>query len=179
MPSPNQALEKLASLLVGSGATAVISKSALPTSAIYDVDYRTAVIGLIFEAFSSSSGKAGNRKISAARLKMLQFAVMRPAMIRVLAEWSKEDAQSPLALRHSIRMRHAFVADTAHDDMVKLLIVCGIFERNSGQIFSGSKMVKLVNIVAEIKQRELFTEERNRITELSTIKITNAMLEGW
>jgi hypothetical protein len=179
MSSHNQALEKLASLLQGSHATAVISKSVLPPSAIYDVDYRTAVIALIFEKFSSPSGNSGQRRISAARFKLLQFAAMRPAMIGVLTEWSKEVAQSPLALRHSIRMRHAFVGDTAHDDMIKLLVVCGIFQRQGGQILGGNKIEKLTNLVTEITQRGLFAEERNAISELSSIKITNAMLEGW
>jgi hypothetical protein len=137
------------------------------------------VIGLIFEEFSKPSGNAGQRRMSAARLKLLQFATMRPAMISVLLEWSKEDAQSPLALRYSIRMRHAFVSDTAHDDMMQLLIVCGVFERQGSQILAGAKTEKLANIISEIKEKNLFARERSAVAELSAIKITNAMLEGW
>lgn len=179
MPKDSQALERLAALLDSSGAKAVISKSALPPSAIYDVEYRTAVIGLVFEEFSSPIGDLRQRRISAARLKLLQFATMRPAMIQVISEWSKEDKQSPLALKYSVRMRHAFVSDTAHDDMIKLLISCGIFERQGGQILMGSKMDRLTRIVAEIKGKDLFANERAAVAELATIKVTNDMLEGW
>jgi hypothetical protein len=179
MPNHSQALEKLATLLQTSGAKAVISTSAVPRSTIYDVDYRTAVIGLVFAAFSSPVSITASRRMSAARLKLLQFATIRPAIIRVLEEWSKEDAQSPLALTYSVRMRHAFISDTAHDDMTELLISCGIFERDGGQIQSGSKIDKLDKIVKEIKDKGLFAIEQDALEKLSEIRITNAMLEGW
>jgi hypothetical protein len=179
MTKDSQGLEKLSGLLEKSGAKAVISTSDVPRSAIYDVDYRTSVIGLVFEAFSSPVGNSGRRRISAARLKLLQFATIRPVIIHVLEDWSKEDAQSPLALTYSLRMRHAFVSDTAHDDMIKLLISCGIFEREGGQILSAGNTQKLDQIVKEIKDTGLFAAEQNAVGKLSAIKITNAMLEGW
>ncbi len=179
MPKDNQTLEKLASLLRGSGARAVVTASRLPGSAIYDIDYRTAVVGLVFEQFSNPVGVSGQRRMSAARLKLLQFATIRPGMIRVIAEWSKEKSQSPLALRYSVRMRHAFLSDTAHDDMIKLLIACGIFERDGAQLASGSKMQNLSKIVGTIRQNDLFADERAAIAALAEIKVTNDMLEGW
>lgn len=179
MLKDSQALEKLAGLLDKSGAKAIISSSSLPGSTIYDVDYRTAVIGLVFFAFSNSAANSGTRRISAARLKLLQFATIRPAIIRVLEDWSSEDAQSPLALTYSLRMRHAFVSDTAHDDMIRLLISCGIFEREGPQIFSGTQIEKLNEIVKEIKDDGLFAVEQDAVAQLIEIKITNAMLEGW
>src|SRR5207244_1969831 len=135
-----------------------------------------AVIGLAFEQFSTPSGVSGRRRISAARLKLLQFATIRPGMIRVIAEWGREKSQSPLALGYSVRMRHAFLSDTAHDDTIKLLIACGIFERNGSQLISGSKMQSLSEIVERIRQNELFTDERAAIAALAEMKITNDML---
>jgi len=179
MPKDNQTLENLAALLQRSGARAIIAASGLPSPAIYDFDYRTAIIGLAFQRFSNPVGVSGHRRMSAARLKLLQFATMRPGMIRVIAEWSKEKSQTPLASRYSVRMRHAFLSDTAHDDMMKLLIACGIFERDGAQLVSGSKMQSLSKIVETIQQNELFTDERAAIAALSEIKVTNDMLEGW
>ena len=179
MPKDSQALDKLAALLQGSGARAVIAESGLPPSAIYDIDYRTAVIGLVFERFSNPVGVSGHRRMSAARLQLLQFAATRPAMIRVIAEWSKEKSQSPLALQYSVRMRHAFLSDTAHDDMMKLLMACGIFERDGAQLVSGSKFENLSKLIEAIKENNLFSDEREAVAALAEIKVTKDMLEGW
>jgi hypothetical protein len=49
MSSPTEPIEKLASLLEGSEARPIVVPSRLAPSAIYDLDYRAAVVALVFE----------------------------------------------------------------------------------------------------------------------------------
>src|SRR4051794_38742508 len=102
MSQPSQAIEKLSVLLQGSGANPVLVPSRLAPSAIYDLDYRTATVALVFENFAKSFGTAGHRRIGAARLKLLQFIVLRPWLLPVIREWSEESSQAPLQFMHFV-----------------------------------------------------------------------------
>ena len=57
MREPSKAIENLSALLQESDAKPVLVPSRLAPSAIYDVQYRTAIICLVFEAFAKVSGR--------------------------------------------------------------------------------------------------------------------------
>src|SRR5450759_3729322 len=109
MQKANDPIEKLASLLEGSKATPLMVPSRLAPSAIYDVEYRTAVIALLFEKFSKPFGIGGHRRISAPKLKLLQFVSFRPWLIPAIREWSKGEGQGSLGLTQSMRSRRGFL----------------------------------------------------------------------
>lgn len=179
MPKLGQPIKTLVALLQGSAAKPVIVPSRLAPSAIYDVEYRTAVIGLLFEKFAKPFGLSGHRRISAARLKLLQFITLRPWLLPAIREWSKGTDQGALAIAHSIRIRRGFLSDTAHDDVINFLVACGIFFRHESHLVSGQKDHSLAEIASSIEERDLFAREREVILELDEVKITNSMLEGW
>jgi hypothetical protein len=174
-----QPIQELAALLQESAAKPVIVPSRLAPSTIYDVEYRTALIGLVFEKFAKPFGPVGHRRISAARLKLLQFITIRPWLLPAIREWSKGTEQGSLAFAHSIRIRRGFLSDTAHDDVMNYLGACDIFFRHESHIVSGQNSKTLGRIVESILKDDLFAAERKVIEELGAVRITNEMLEGW
>jgi len=172
-------IKKLAALLNGSDARPVVVPSRLAPSATYDVDYRTAVIALVFEAFSKPFGEGPRRRISAARLKLLQFVAVRPWLLPAIREWSEGLAQGSLDLTHSVRIRRGFLSDTAHEDVIDLLVACGIFVRQGSHVVTGEKANHLEVIAKSITQNGLFEDERRMISILAGLRLTQSMLEGW
>jgi hypothetical protein len=170
---------KLADLLEGSNATPVVVMSRLAPSAIYDVEYRTVVIAMIFERFAKPFGIGGHRRISTAKLKLLQFMAFRPWLVPVIREWSKGKEQGALALTQSMRSRRGFLSDTAHEDVINLLVACGIFVRSKTHLITGEKAGELAKISSATKEKDLFASMQNVISELAEIPLTNDMLEGW
>lgn len=179
MPKTAKPIQALAALLQDSEAKPVIVPSRLAPSAIYDVEYRTAVIGLLFEEFATPFGPIGHKRISAARLKLLQFITLRPWLLPAIREWSKGAKQGSLAFAHSIRIRRGFLSDTAHDDVMNYLAACDIFFRQESHIVSGKNSKVLGEVVESLLKHDLFAAERKVIGELGGVKITNEMLEGW
>ena len=179
MREPSKAIENLATLLQGSTAKPVLVPSRLAPSAIYDLQYRVAVICLVFEAFAKAQGESNERKISSARMKLLQFASIRPWLLPAIQEWSEESGQAPLNLSYSTRIRRGFLSDTAYDDVMNFLEACTVFVREGAQIALGPKGEEVRKIVGQIQDQELFLSEREAIAVLADIKITNNMLEGW
>lgn len=180
MREPSKAIENLASLLQESTAKPVLVPSRLAPSAIYDLEYRVAVICLVFEAFAKSQGAdSSSRRISAARMKLLQFASIRPWLLPAIREWSEESGQAPLNLSYSTRIRRGFLSDTAYDDVLNFLVACRVLVREGGQIALGTKGDEVRKIVGGIEDQGLFLSEREAIAALTEIKITNNMLEGW
>jgi|GEM_PF-2238197 len=179
MPKLGQPIEKLAGLLEGSTATPVMVPSRLAPSAIYDVEYRTAVIALLFERFAKPFGIAGHRRISAAKLKLLQFVTFRPWLLPAIREWSKGPDQGSLELTYSMRIRRGFLSDTAHEDVIDLLAACGIFVRAKNHLVTGERAGELAKIAASVQEKKLFDSELQLISKLEEIPLTNGMLEGW
>jgi len=176
---PSKAIESLATLLQESGAKPVLVPSRLAPSAIYDLEYRTAVICLVFDAFAKAQAGSIDRKISAARLKFLQFISIRPWLLPAIQEWGQESEQSSLGLAYSVRIRRGFLSDTAYEDVMNFLVACRVFVRDGGQIALGAKGGEVERISKEVQTRDLFVSERETIADLGDIKITNNMLEGW
>jgi hypothetical protein len=137
MREPSKAIENLSALLQESDAKPVMVPSRLAPSAIYDVQYRTAIICLVFEAFAKSQGDTMERKISAARMKLLQFISIRPWLLPAIAEWSEESGQAPLSLAYSTRIRRGFLSDTAYEDVMNFLVASRVFRREGTQIVLG------------------------------------------
>jgi hypothetical protein len=172
-------IETLAALLDGSNAQPVITPSRLAPSAVYDVDYRTAIIALVFEAFSKPIGVGPERRISAAKLKLLQFVAIRPWLLPAIREWSEGLAQGSLDLIHSVRIRRGFLSDTAHEDVMNVLVASGIFLRHGSHVVTGQRADYLQQIASSIAHDGLFENEQKMIALLADVRITNNMLEGW
>lgn len=172
-------IEKLADLLGGSEAKPVVIPARLAPSAIYDVDYRSVVIALIFEKFSRTFDRGDHRRISAAKLKLLQFVTLRPWLLPAIREWSEGLAQGSLELTHSVRIRRGFLSDTAHEDVINLLVARGIFIRMGTHLATGERAAQLIKIRDSIINDGLFENERNVISQLAEVRLTNNMLEGW
>jgi hypothetical protein len=179
MPNKLPAVQKLAAMLQGSPAKPQIVSSRLAPSAIYDVEYRTAIIALVFERFAKPKATSGQRSISHQRLKLLQFLTIRPWLLPAIQEWSEAGEQRGLAFAYSIRIRRGFLSDSAHDDVVRYLAACGLIFRQETQIVSGLNANGLTQVANSIVQNDLFASERDALDELSQIRITNQMLEGW
>jgi hypothetical protein len=179
MAKLGQPIKKLAGLLEGTEATPVVVPSRLAPSAIYDVEYRTCVVAIAFEAFARPFGIGGQRRISAAKLKLLQFVVLRPWLLPAIREWSEGLAQGSLDLAYPVRIRRGFLSDTAHEDVVDLLVACGVFVRHGSHLLTGQKSGYLRETTKALTEAGLFQNERQVISELDDVKLTNNMLEGW
>jgi hypothetical protein len=179
MPKANDPVETLARLLEGSKANPVMVPSRLAPSAIYDVEYRTVVIALLFEKFAKSFEISGHRRISTAKLKLLQFVTFRPWLIHAIREWSKGEEQGSLGLTQSMRSRRGFLSDTAHEDVINLLVACGVFVRVKSHLVSGEKVGELAKIRRAMEEQDLFGSLQHVISELAEIPLTKSMLEGW
>src|SRR5713101_6138243 len=179
MPNLGHPIETLADLLQNSDAKPLVVPSRLAPSAIYDVEYRTAVIALLFKEFAKPFGPAGHRRISVARLKLLQFVTLRPWLLPAIREWSRGTSQGSLGFVPSIRIRRGFLSDTAHDDVINFLVACGIFARQEKHLVSGEKAHTLSEIAKSTETHKLFEGEQKVILERTSVKLTDSMMEGW
>lgn len=179
MPRADDSIRKLAELLEGSGARPVVVPSRLAPSAIYDVEYRTVVIALLFEKFAKPSGIGVHRRILSAKLKLLQFVAFRPWLIPAIREWSEPKEQGSLGLTQSTRIRKGFLSDTAHEDVINLLVACGVFVRAKSHLVTGQKVGELTKIGNAAKENNLFQSVQHVISDLEDIPLTKSMLEGW
>jgi hypothetical protein len=152
----------------------------LAPSAIYDVEYRTAIVSLVFGRFAKPAPLMPNqRRIASARLKLLQFVTLRPWLLPALRQWSNAGKQTGFAFGHAMRIRRGFLSDTAHDDVINYLIACGQLNRFETQIVSGAHGDALKKVADAITEHDFFRSERRVIDQLAEISITNEMLEGW
>lgn len=172
-------IQQLAALLQKGNAKPDVVSSRLAPSAIYDVEYRMAIIALVFDRFAKPSAPAPYRKMSSARLKLLQFIAFRPWLLAAIKEWSEAGKQDAFTFSQSMRIRRGFLSDTAHDDLIEYLVACGVLLRNETQIVTGKNATVLADFVEFILQHSLFSSERRAIEELASVSITNEMLEGW
>jgi hypothetical protein len=172
-------IRELAALLKDSSARPVIVSSRLAPSALYDVEYRTAVIALVFARFARTIAPSTLRKISAAKLKLMQFIALRPWLLPAIREWSEVGPHEGLAFAYSVRIRRGFLSDTAHDDVVNYLSACRILTRLDTQVVEGEKIGILLAVAKSVVDGNLFSDELAVINELDNITISNQMLEGW
>src|SRR6202049_295348 len=113
-------LQAIGELLAGH-AQPVVAPERLAPSAIYDLQYRMAVTASTFEMHSKPHGM-NQRRIHAARLKLLQFVASRPRLLAVLRNWSKAQHDAQLSISTSQRLRRGFLGDQMHEDVVTFLV---------------------------------------------------------
>ncbi len=179
MPEKSRPIEQLAALLQDGKAEPVIVAARLAPSAIYDVEYRTAIVSLVFERFAKPAPVPGQRRIASARLKLLQFITLRPWLLPAVRQWSNAGKQAGFAYGHAMRIRRGFLSDTAHDDVINYLVACGQIRRFETQIVSGEHGDAMKTVADAITEHDFFRSERRVIDQLAEISITNEMLEGW
>jgi hypothetical protein len=172
-------IHELAGLLRDSSAKPVIVPARLAPSALYDVEYRTAVIALVFARFARTIAPSTLRKLSAAKLKLMQFIVLRPWLLPAIKEWSEVGPHEGLAFAYSIRIRRGFLSDSAHDDVINYLTACRILNRQDTQVVEGEQIGILVAVAKSVMDENLFSGELKVIDDLDNITISNQMLEGW
>ncbi len=170
-------IHDLAELLSGRAQPVVIPERLAP-SASYDLRYRIAVIAAAFEIHAKPFGVSGQRRISAGRLKLLQFVARRPWLIEMVRDWSGSQHDAQLAMTASQRLRRGFLGDQMHEDVIEFLVARGVFVRLGGHIVSDS-MAFLMQVYSGVVDENLFPAERDVLQELLDVKITNDMLEGW
>ena len=78
-----------------------------------------------------------------------------------------------------MRIRRGFLSDTAHEDVMNFLVASRVFRREGTQIVLGSKGEEVLKIVKGVRDQGLFLSEREAVSTLGEIKISNNMLEGW
>jgi len=172
-------IQKLAALLESTDAKPVIVPSRLAPSVIYDVDYRSSVVALVFKEFAKPFVSGPGRRMSGAKLKLFQFVAIRPWLLPAVREWSTASSQASLLLAYPIRVRRGFLSDTAHEDFIDFLVACGMLIRQDRFLVSGIKVDELDDIAAVATSNGLFENEINVISALGHIKLTTSMLEGW
>ena len=170
-------LEAIGELLAGR-AHPVISPERLAPSSIYDLHYRMAVVAAALELHAKAS-VAGERRMLAARLKFLQFIACRPWLLDMVRHWSKAQRDAHLLLGTSQRLRYGYLGDQMHEEVIVFLVARGILEWTGAHVKAGPYAEWLRELHAESVARGLFSAERSALTELLTIRITTAMLEGW
>ena len=170
-------LQALAELLGQVDVTPVIQSRRLAPSTLYDVDYRLAIVACAFDVHSKKP-RGTTRRISAARLKLLQFVAARPWLLSAIQEWSatRNESQPQLLLPHSLR--RGFLGDRTHDQIVFYLTAQNALRRQRGYLVESARTAVLLDLVAGIEAADLFREERRVLNALSNTTLTLKMLES-
>lgn len=178
MPEHENPLQKLAEILQSGHAQPVVSAARLAPSAFYDLQYRTIVVANAFE-IHGKAGVPGERRIGAARLKLLQFVACRPWLLPAMQEWSLASSFVQVSFLPSQRIRRGFIGDTVHDNVVEFLTAGGILTRVGSDVATGERGGVLRMLFTVSQELQAFSAERGVLEDLKGIKITNSMLEGW
>jgi hypothetical protein len=180
MPNSNKGpLERLAGLLASSGAEPYINPERSVPSTIYDLEYRVLIVAMAFQTHAATDQYSNRPRIQGRRLKLVQFIAMRPWLVPVIREWSlsRHDAQRSLDSEESLR--HGFISDTMHDQVMDFLIAAGALRREDLFVVPGTKASIMFDLCSEARAADLFRGELSALHELKDIRITNDMLEGW
>lgn len=175
MPNP---LQDLTELLGSSQLRPVVKLDRLGASAVYDLQYRLFVIACSFMRHAKTE-LHGIRQIQSARLKLIQFTASRPWLLAHLVEWSKSRRDPQRSLLSSQRFRRAFLGDTTHDDVIAFLFANDVLRPHGSSLRSGSRDNLLSQLNDIAASSNLFEAERKVLETLTTVRITNDMLEGW
>jgi hypothetical protein len=169
-------LQSLIGFLRDARATPVLSPERQAPSAVYDLQYRLVVSACAFEIHAKAN--AGTHRITAPRLKLVQFIAIRPWLLPIVRRWSAARSVAQLSLLNS-HLRQGFLGDGMHDDVVALLVARDVLRRSGGHLLSGVKGPFLTELHDTATRLDLFAAERATLSELLHVKITNSMLEGW
>jgi hypothetical protein len=174
----NTALQTLAGLLESGGAKPVMNANRLAPSAIYDLDYRLFIVAAAFE-LQAKAHLLEQRRISTVRLKLLQFVAIRPWLVPVIRNWSETQGYAQQSVFSPHQLRRGFLGDKMHDDVVAFLVARGVFIWMPNHLASGPSADFLKRIYAAGIEEGLFSTAIQALKQLSEIRITNSMLEGW
>ena len=177
MDKPINPLQAIGELLAGR-AQPVIAPERLAPSAIYDLQYRMAVIASAFEIHAKPYAFS-QRRIHAARLKLLQFIACRPWLLGMLRRWGEAQHDAQLSMATSQRLRRGFLGDQMHEDVVAFLLARGMLIWSGSHIAAGPGADWLRQLHSANIEHGLFSVERDALEKMLNIRITNAMLEGW
>jgi hypothetical protein len=174
MPTESQILSEL---LAGTSAAPYVHPERIAPSTVYDLQYRMFVVAACLRVSGKVEGAF--RKISANKLRLLQFVAMRPWLLDVVREWSASRKDRQRSLRSSQSLRRGFLSDRMHDNLIDYLVATGCLFKQKGQIAEPISSIILSDLFDKSEQDGLFTTETDAIRELNEIVITNDMLEGW
>lgn len=177
MDNSVSAIHVLGELLSGH-ATPVVVPGRLAPSAVYDLQYRTAVVAAAFEFHAKPYG-IDKRRIHAGKLKLLQFIASRPGLMPMVQQWSDSQGDAQLSLAASQRLRRGFLSDLMHDDVIAFLAARGILVESGSHLVSEAGKGFLHEFYTATAEQGLFVSERVTLEKLRGIQITNVMLEGW
>lgn len=174
MPTESQILSEL---LIGTSAAPYVNPERIAPSTVYDLQYRMFVVAACLRVSGRVEG--ASRKISANKLRLLQFVAMRPWLLDVVREWSASRKDRQRSLQSSQSLRRGFLSDGMHDNLIDYLVATGCLFKQKGQIAEPISSVILSDLFDASEKDGLFTTETDAIRELDEIVITNDMLEGW
>ena len=174
MPTESQILSEL---LIGTSAAPYVNPERIAPSTVYDLQYRMFVVAACLRVSGRVEGAF--RKISANKLRLLQFVAMRPWLLDVVREWSASRKDRQRSLQSSQSLRRGFLSDGMHDNLIDYLVATGCLFKQKGQIAEPISSVILSDLFDASEKDGLFTTETDAIRELDEIVITNDMLEGW
>ena len=174
MPTESQILSEL---LAGTSAAPYVHPERIAPSTVYDLQYRMFVVAACLRVSGKVEGAF--RKISANKLRLLQFVAMRPWLLDVVREWSASRKDRQRSLQSSQSLRRGFLSDGMHDNIIDYLVATGCLFKQKGQIAEPISSIILSDLFDKSEQDGLFTTETDAIRELNEIVITNDMLEGW
>jgi hypothetical protein len=166
--------------LSAAGAQLDVTPERLAPSTVFDLEYRVVVVAMAFRGHAATDKHSPHRpRIQARRLKLLQFAAMRPWLVDVIREWSASRHDAERSLDTEEGLRRGFISDTMHDHVVDFLVAAGALRREESFVVPGAKPEIVSALYGEAIERGLFEAELMALQELKTIVITNEMLEGW
>ena len=174
MPTESQILSEL---LIGTSAAPYVNPERIAPSTVYDLQYRMFVVAACLRVSGKVEGAF--RKISANKLRLLQFVAMRPWLLDVVREWSASRKDRQRSLQSSQSLRRGFLSDGMHDNLIDYLVATGCLFKQKGQIAEPISSMILSDLFDASEKDGLFTTETDAIRELDEIVITNDMLEGW
>ena len=174
MPTESQILSEL---LAGTSASPYVHPERIAPSTVYDLQYRMFVVAACLRVSGKVEGAF--RKISANKLRLLQFVAMRPWLLDVVREWSASRKDRQRSLQSSQSLRRGFLSDRMHDNLIDYLVATGCLFKQKGQIAEPISSVILSDLFDASEKDGLFITETDAIRELDEIVITNDMLEGW
>lgn len=170
-------LHALSELLSNSAASPKIRPERIAPSAYYDLQYRSAIIAAAVHISGKTDGAM--RKISSARLRLLQFVAMRPWLFSTVREWSATRNDRQRSLQSVQSLRRGFLNDSMYDAVIDYLVAAGYILKQKGHLASPMPGGKLAELFLELETNNLFEAERATLLSLNEVVITNDMLEGW
>ena len=165
--------EELAQVLGRAGASLTVSP-AVRRPVLYDLDYRTVVVGLVFRAAARPKKNGGERQLHSTWLKLLQFIATRPGLLTDFGRWVDERGTHT---RSSQRLRRGFLSDTTFDYVLQILVASGQLRRvGDADIAPGRRFGDLDEWCRRAIAAGLFETERNVIAEMAAVKPNLSML---